>query len=97
DVDLRGKPDDRNAGAGTDHIDLVVAAGADDRHLVGRAVAAAARRRQVDRHLLDVGVGEIVDGDPVGAAQGVELDLLDIVEVHDDVGDVAGEPGARAI
>ena len=80
-----------------DHVDLVVAAGAVDRHRVGRAVAAAARRRQVDRDLLDVGGGKIVDGDLVGAAQGVELDLLDIVEVHDDVGDVAGEPRAPAI
>ena len=33
----------------------------------------------------------------VGAAQGVEVDALDVVEVHDDVGDVAGEQDAAAV
>ena len=31
----------------------------------------------------------------VGAAEGVEVDRLDVVEVHRDVGDVAGEQHAR--
>ena len=35
---------------------------------------------------VDVGAGQVVDGDRVGAAQGVEVDLLDAVEVHGDVG-----------
>ena len=36
-----------------------------------------------------------VDG--VGAAERVELDALDVVQVHDDVADVAGEPHPLAV
>ena len=50
---------------------------------------------QVDRG--DVGSGQVVDGDGVGAAQGVEVDRLDAGEVHRDVADVAGEPDAIAV
>ena len=45
----------------------------------------------------DVGAGEVVDGDRVGAAEGVEADAVDVVEIHDDVGDVAGEPDPAAV
>ena len=74
-------------------------AGAVDDDGVGRpvALAAARRRRQVEVDLRDGGAGQVVDGDGVGAAQGVELDVLDAVEVHGDVGDVAGEPHAAAV
>ncbi len=54
-------------------------------------------RRQVDVDLGDVGAGQVVDGDGVGAAEGVEVDRLDVVEVHDDVADVAGEPDPLAV
>ena len=37
-------------------------------------------------------VREVVDRDGVGAAQRVEVEGLDIVEIHGDVADVAGEP-----
>ena len=47
--------------------------------------AAAGRRRQVEVDLGDVGAGQVVDRDGVGAAQGVEVDVLDAVEVHGDV------------
>ena len=79
--------------------DGVVAGRAVDDHGVRRAVALAAarRRRQVEVDLLDVGAGEVVDRDGVGAAQGVELDVLDAVEVHGDVADVAEQPHPRAI
>ena len=40
---------------------------------------------------------EVVDGDRVGAAQRVEVDRLDVVEVHDDVAEVAGEPHPPAV
>ena len=33
-----------------------------------------------------VGAGQIADGDGVGAAECVEVDVLDAVEVHGDVG-----------
>src|SRR5262245_20927433 len=73
--------------------DAVVAGGAIDGHAVGRSVALARSRRcrQVDGDLLDVGSGEVVDRDGVGAAHGIDLDLLDAVEVHGDVADVAGK------
>ena len=65
----------------------VVAVGAVDDDGVGRAVAgAAAGAGQVEVDLGDVGAGQVVDGDGVGAAQGVEVDRLDAVEVHRDVG-----------
>ena len=44
-----------------------------------------------------VGPAQIVDGDGVGAAQRVEVDALDVVEVHGDVADVAGEARAAAV
>src|SRR5262249_14914800 len=87
DVDLRGQPYHLHTGAGTGDGDLVVAVGAVDDHLIDGAVAAAAARAKVDGNLLDVGGGKIVDRDVVGAAQGPELDLLHIVEVHDHVAD----------
>src|SRR6266487_251394 len=78
--------DDRCAAAGD--VDVVVAGGAVDDHAVGRAItlAASRRRRQIERNLLHVGAGEIVDRDGVGAAQRRELNVLDAVEVHGDAG-----------
>ncbi len=62
--------------------------------VVGRVVAgrAAERAGEVDVELLDVGSGQVVDGDDVGAAESVEVDPLDAVGVHGDVRDVAVEP-----
>jgi hypothetical protein len=40
---------------------------------------------------LYVGTGEIVDRDAVVSAEGMEIDGLDIIHVHLDAGDVAGE------
>src|SRR5262249_34686904 len=61
------------------------------------AAGAAGLCAQVDRDLVHVGSGQIVDGDGVGATSGVDLDVLDAVEVHGDVADVAGEPRAAAV
>ena len=44
--------------------------------------------------LRDVGAGQVVDGDGVGAAEGGDVDLLDAVDVHGDVADVAGQAAA---
>ena len=57
----------------------------------------ADRRGEVDRHLRDVRAAQIVDDDVVGAAERVELDGLDVIQIHGDVGDVAGEQHAPAI
>ena len=75
------------------HLNVVVAGGAVDGHAIGRAVAdaAAGRRCEVDRDLRDAGAGEVADRDVVGAAEGDEVDVLDAVEIHGDVADVAGE------
>ena len=61
---------------------------------IGRTVAGAAagRRAEVERDLRDAGLGQIADRDVVGAAESREVDVLDAVDVHRDVGDVAGEP-----
>ena len=40
-----------------------------------------------------VGAGQVADDDVVGAAEGAEVDVLDVVEVHRHVGDVADEHG----
>ena len=78
---------------------LIVAGRAIDGHGVRRAVTggAAERPRQVDRNLGHVGSGQIIDRDGVGTTQRIEMDVLDTVEIHGDVGDVAGElaPGCR--
>ncbi len=41
--------------------------------------------------------GHVVDRDGVGSAQRVEAHFLNVVEVHDDIGDVACEQGAPAV
>ena len=61
------------------------------------AGGAADRPGQVDVDLDDVGAGQVVDGGRVGAAERVEVDRLDVVEVHDDVAEVAGEAHALAV
>ena len=85
--------------AGAEHVDDVVAVGAVDDDDVGRRVAggAADRAGEVDVDLGHVGAGEVVDRERVGAAERVEVDRLDVVEVHDDVAEVAGEQHAPAV
>ena len=70
--------------------DRVVAVGAVDDDLVGLSVAGACGS-EVDVDFADVGSGQVVDGDQVGAAERGEVDLFDAVGVHRDVGDVAEE------
>ena len=91
---LRRQSVDHHARTTAGDSDGVVAGRAVDDHIVRRAItlAAAHRARQVDIDLLGGGSGEIVDRNGVGAAQGVDLDVLDTVEVHGDGADVAGEP-----
>ena len=66
---------------------------------VGLTVAGAAayHRREVEVHPRDVGTGHVVDDDFVGAAERVEVDPLDIVQVHGDGRDVADKAGTRAV
>src|ERR1700738_720826 len=85
-VDLRGKPGDRDRGPCTHDVDRVIAGGTGNRHSVRHAVGA-----EVERDLRDTGAGKVTDRDVVGTAAGVELDVLYAVQIHGDVGNVAGE------
>ncbi len=79
-----------------DHI--VAAGGVDDDGIrLAIARAAARRRSQIDRDLVHIGAGQVVDRDGVGAAQGVELDVLDAMKVHGDVADIAEQANPVAI
>src|SRR5262245_54109032 len=69
----------------------VIAVSAGDDDVVRLAITGAASRRQIQVDLRDIGARQVVDHDIVSSAQGVEVDLLDIVEVHDHAGDVAEE------
>ena len=66
---------------------------------VGLAVAgvAAERAREVEVHVGDAGAGQVVDGERVGAAEGGDVDLLDAVDVHGHVADVAEQPQPGAV
>ena len=52
---------------------------------------------QVDVDVRDVRAAEVADHDVVGAAERPEVDRLDVVQVHRDVGDVAEEQRASAV
>ena len=54
-------------------------------------------RREVDVHVGDAGAGQVVDGDGVGAAQRDDVHLLDAIDVHGHVADVAGQPQPAAV
>jgi hypothetical protein len=54
---------------------------------------------EVDHHRVpcEIGPGEIIDDDIVGAAEGIEVDPLDAIKVHGDVADVAEQPHPLAV
>ena len=69
------------------HAEAVVGAGAVGDH--GRGL--------VERRRLEVRAGQVVDRGGVGPARGQGVERLDVVQVHDDAGDVAGEAHAAAV
>src|SRR5262249_14011152 len=99
DGDCGRQPGHGEAVSAAGDLDVVGVVGAVDDYSIGLAVAdAAARgRRQVEVDLSYIRVGQVVDGDVVGAAQGGEVDLLDAVEVHSHVADVAEEAHSLAV
>src|SRR5205823_4892751 len=99
DMHLGSQTQDINVAGGADDRNGIAAGGAVDDDGVGRAVASAAagRGREVDVHLGDAGAGEVVDGDRVGAAEGDDVDLLDAVDIHGHVADVAEQPQPAAV
>src|SRR5262249_6996385 len=90
---------DHEAGPCALDVDRVTGIGAGDNDGVGQGVARAATRRggKVEVEVGEVGAGQVVDRDGVRAAQGVEVDPLDAVEVHHDTGDAGAEADARAV
>src|SRR5262249_40424948 len=70
-----------------------------DRDRVHGTVAPARGTGEVDMDAgsCNVGPAEIVDYDVVRAAEGLQVDQLDAVEVHGDVVDVAGEAHASTV
>src|SRR5262249_49147313 len=107
DVGRRGAADRRvgrhtvraHDGAGERDRDLVARVGGIHGHGVDRVVAGSAARHagQIDLDFIDVGSGQIMDGDIVRAAERVEVDGLDVVEIHRDVGDVAEKSDPVAV
>ena len=99
DRDLCRQAIDGHRRAAGDYADRVVGRGAVDSDGIrdGVALAAARHRRQIDGDLLDGGSGEVVDVDVVDAAQRCELDILNAVDVHNDIADVAEQPRPLAV
>src|SRR5690606_35972169 len=88
DVHLGGQAEHRRAADGAVHQDDVVAVGAVDDHGIRLGIADAVGRREVDVDLGHVGAGQVVHHDRVRTAEGVEVDTLDVVQVHHHGGDV---------
>ena len=100
DGDLGGQAGDEDvAGGVVADVDVVGSVGAVDDDRVRRAVAGAAagRAAEVDVGVLDAGARQITDGDRVGAAERGDVEVLDPVEIHRDVGDVAEQAHAGAV
>src|SRR5687768_9243151 len=92
DVDLGREAQHRGPGRVADGQDDVVVVRAHDDDVVRLRVARPAGGGKVEVRLDEVRPAEVVDHDRVGAAQGVEVDRLDLVQVHRHVGNVAEEP-----
>ena len=99
DPDERGESGNRGQSVLSLAEDHVVAVRAVDGDRVGRPVAGhpADRGREIGLDLDHVCAGEIVDDDVVGTAEGLEEDLLRVVDVHRDARDVAEEPQTRTV
>ncbi|QYU68465.1 VOC family protein [Leptolyngbya sp. 15MV] len=92
-VHLCREAQDADRAVVAEHQHHVIASRAVDHHGVRLPVAGA----QVDVHLRHVGSRKVPDRDVVGAAERVEVDGLDVVQVHRHIGDVAEEDRAAAI
>src|SRR5262249_57474582 len=99
DRDQRGEAADLHLAGVAADVDRVVAGGAVHVHPVDRSVARrpAEAAGKVDVDTADVGSAEVVDGDEVGAAEGVHVDLLDTGGGPPDVSDRAGGTQPRPL
>src|SRR6185295_4251782 len=99
DLHLRLQAGDHEGGASADDVNDFAATRAVDDHVIGCTVArpGPAARREVDINLRNVGIAQVIDGDGVGAPESHELNVLDIVEIHADAGNIAGEQRVPAL
>ena len=94
-----GKAHDSDPSCVSDNRGDIVSIGPvnDDGIRLGIARAGFGNGRQVQIDCLDVGPREVVNGNHIGAAPGIELDEFNFVAVHDDAADVTGETQTRAV
>src|SRR5581483_6586954 len=99
DVHLSGQAGDRHAFGVTGQSHNVVPVGAVDIDGVCLAVARAApgRAREIEVHVGDPGADQAGDGEGVRAAPGSHVDLLDAVDVHGHVAEVADQTQPVAV
>src|SRR5436305_2114489 len=76
---------------------MIRAVGAVDDDVVRLSVAGRRGAVEVQVDLRNIRSGQIIDRDGVGTAERVEVNLLDTVEVHRDVGDVTREPDPSTV
>ena len=96
-VRRRLETEDRDTAGITRNPKHVVALGGVHRNGVDLQVGSPRRASQVDVDRRDIRSAEVADNNAVAATQRMEVDRLDIVQVHGDGGDVAEEAGAPAI
>src|SRR6266511_1288936 len=97
DVHRGGKTEDRDPVGVTDDLDHIVAGSPVNGDRVRRAIPRAGGSLEVDMDLDHVRPAQVADVNGVGAALCIEVDALDVVEVHPDTGDVAGEEHPPAV
>src|SRR5262249_30404545 len=99
DVDRGRESEDGHRVACAEDVDDVVAVRAVDGDDVGGGLAGAAAdgAGEADIERGEAGAGEAVDGDVVDAAESVEVDAFETVDVHRDIADVACEFDALAV
>ena len=80
-------------------VDGVGAVGRERGHRIVGSVSAAgvSRAGKIDKNIGDVRAGQVIYDQPVWAAERAQIDLLHVIEVHGDVGDIAREQGASSI
>ena len=98
DVDRRAEPGHADLALTATGRDYVTAIGAVDDDLVGRAVVGlAGASAEVGLDLGEIGSRDVVDGQPVRAPEGCQIDLLDARQIHRDRADITGEAHAAAV
>src|SRR5262249_7409457 len=97
--DIGGQPGHGVAAAAARDLNDVGVVGAVEDNRVGRAVtgAGAGSAGEVEVNVGDSSTVQVVDGDRIGAATRSDVDLLDAVDIHGYVADVAGEKESSAI